>query len=43
MQFDFTRAKGLRYIIQTSTNLTQWQNVLTNIGVGRPECLHRFG
>ena len=33
VQFDFTGAGGRSYVIQASTNLTQWENVRTNAGV----------
>ncbi|HEV8695784.1 MAG TPA: hypothetical protein VGQ93_16605 [Lysobacter sp.] len=36
VQFDFTGMSGRSYIIQASTNLTQWQNVRTNVGAGGP-------
>ncbi len=34
MQFDFPGTAGLQYIVQASTNLTQWENVRTNLSVG---------
>jgi len=36
VQFDFAGATGRRYVIQASTNLTDWQNIRTNVGVGGP-------
>ena len=36
VQFDFTGASGRSYVIQASTNLTDWQNVRTNVGVAGP-------
>ena len=36
MQFDFTGASGRSYVIQASTNLTDWQNIRTNIGLAGP-------
>ena len=36
VQFDFTGADGRTYVIQASTNLTDWQNVRTNIGLASP-------
>ena len=36
VQFDFTGAGGRSYIIQASTNLTDWQNVRTNVGLNGP-------
>ena len=32
LQFDFTAASGRSYVIQASTNLTQWENIRTNAG-----------
>ena len=36
MQFDFTGASGRSYVIQASTNLTDWQNIRTNVGLNGP-------
>jgi len=36
VQFDFTGANGRSYVIQASTNLTDWQNVRTNVGLNGP-------
>ena len=36
VQFDFTGASGRSYVIQASTNLTDWQNIRTNAGVSGP-------
>ena len=36
MQFDFTGASGRSYVIQVSTNLTDWQNIRTNVGFSGP-------
>ena len=36
MQFDFTGASGRSYVIQASTNLTDWQNIRTNVGLSGP-------
>lgn len=36
VQFDFTGARGRSYVIQASTNLTDWQNVRTNVGFSGP-------
>ena len=36
VRFDFSGASGRSYVIQASTNLTQWQNVRTNVGAGGP-------
>ena len=36
MQFDFTGASGRSYVIQASTNLTDWQNIRTNVGLTGP-------
>ena len=36
VQFDFTGANGRSYVIQASTNLTDWQNIRTNAGVSGP-------
>ena len=36
VQFDFTGAGGRSYIIQASTNLTDWQNIRTNVGLNGP-------
>ena len=36
VQFDFTGASGRSYVIQASTNLTDWQTIRTNAGVGGP-------
>ena len=36
VQFDFTGANGRSYVIQASTNLTQWENVRTNAGISGP-------
>ena len=33
VQFDFMGAGGRSYVIQASTNLTQWENLRTNAGV----------
>ena len=34
MQFDFPATAGLQYVLQASTNLTQWENIRTNTGAG---------
>jgi hypothetical protein len=34
VRFEFSGASGLSYVIQASTNLTQWVNVRTNVGAG---------
>jgi len=34
MQFDFPGTAGLQYIVQASTNLTQWENISTNLSAG---------
>ena len=34
MRFDFPATAGLQYILQASTNLTQWENIRTNTGAG---------
>lgn len=34
VRFDFSGAIGRSYVIQASTNLTQWVNVRTNVGAG---------
>ena len=34
MQFDFPGTAGLNYVVQASTNLTQWENVRTNLSTG---------
>jgi len=36
VQFDFRGANGRSYVIQASTNLTDWQNVRTNVGLNGP-------
>jgi len=36
VQFDFAGATGRSYVIQASTNLIDWQNIRTNVGVGGP-------
>ena len=36
MKFDFTGASGRSYVIQASTNLTDWQNIRTNVGLNGP-------
>jgi hypothetical protein len=36
VQFDFTGAGGKSYVIQASTNLTDWQNIRTNVGASGP-------
>jgi hypothetical protein len=36
VQFDFTGAGGRSYVIQASTNLTDWQNIRTNVGASGP-------
>ena len=36
VQFDFTGASGRSYVIQASTNLTDWQNIRTNVGLSGP-------
>ena len=36
VRFDFTGASGRSYVIQASTNLTDWQNLRTNVGVAGP-------
>jgi hypothetical protein len=36
VQFDFTGAAGRSYVIQASTNLTDWLNLRTNVGVSGP-------
>lgn len=36
VQFDFTGASGRSYVIQVSTNLTDWQNIRTNVGLNGP-------
>lgn len=36
VRFDFTGASGRSYVIQASTNLTDWQNIRTNVGVAGP-------
>ena len=36
VQFEFTGANGRSYVIQASTNLTQWENVRTNAGLSGP-------
>jgi hypothetical protein len=36
VQFDFTGANGKNYVIQASTNLTQWENIHTNTGASGP-------
>ena len=36
VQFDFTGGSGRSYIIQASTNLTDWQDIRTNVGVSGP-------
>ena len=34
MQFSFPSTAGLNYVVQASTNLTQWENVRTNLSAG---------
>ena len=34
MQFEFPGTAGLSYVVQASTNLTQWENVRTNLSAG---------
>ena len=34
MRFSFPGTTGLQYVLQASTNLTQWDNVSTNAGAG---------
>jgi hypothetical protein len=36
VQFDFNGLSGRSYVIQASTNLTQWENVRTNVGASGP-------
>jgi hypothetical protein len=36
VQFDFNGASGRSYLIQASTNLTDWQNIRTNVGASGP-------
>lgn len=36
VQFDFTGGSGHTYVIQGSTNLTDWENIRTNVGVNGP-------
>jgi hypothetical protein len=36
VQFDFTGATGQDYVVQASTNLTDWQSIRTNAGMGGP-------
>jgi len=36
VQFDFSGATGRSYVVQASTNLTQWENVRTNVGTAAP-------
>ena len=36
MKFDFTGASDRNYVIQASTNLTDWQNIRTNVGLNGP-------
>jgi len=36
VQFDFNGASGRSYVIQASTNLTDWQNIRTNVGLAGP-------
>ena len=36
VQFDFTGASGRSYVIQASTNLTDWQSLRTNVGLSGP-------
>lgn len=36
VRFDFTGASGRSYVIQASTNLTDWQNIRTNVGLNGP-------
>jgi hypothetical protein len=36
VQFEFTGNNGRSYVIQASTNLTQWENVRTNVGLSGP-------
>lgn len=36
VQFDFNGASGRSYVIQASTNLSDWLNLRTNVGVGGP-------
>lgn len=34
--FDYTANSGLRYVVQNSSNLTDWLSVVTNIAAGSP-------
>lgn len=36
VQFDFSGEAGRSYVLQASTNLADWENVRTNVGVGGP-------
>ena len=36
VRFDFTGLSGRSYVIQASTNLTDWQNIRTNVGANGP-------
>lgn len=36
VRFDFLGLNGRSYVVQASTNLTQWENVRTNVGAGSP-------
>jgi hypothetical protein len=36
VRFDFTGASGRSYVIQASTNLTEWQSIRTNVGLNGP-------
>jgi hypothetical protein len=34
--FDYTANSGLRYVIENSSNLVDWQSLATNVAVGSP-------
>ena len=34
--FDYTASPGLRYVIENSSNLVDWQSLATNVAVGSP-------
>jgi chitinase len=34
--FDYTANSGLRYVVQNSSNLTDWLSVITNVASGSP-------